>query len=656
MAKTKAINSIEASLNTPSVSHFTDSTDRQVGDPLLAIKKMLRKELQPDHLKPIASKEHSGKVMRIVKDVLLADNGRWHQKTNGSSEVAPRHTIFYVYVPEIHGLILPTPKSYNDLIIDFLPQFVGVPGIELPSLGAIVDVEFKDSENFDQGIYIGISKDKPIAPWTPPEEEQIKDSFGAECIGRCRALYQSDTKPKPKLAPMGDANPGSRAPIFMPASIANASLEVQNLGIKGKGLFIENVSQETLGAPIEAAEKALEMGLSWVVMRAMDQNPFPEDANPQKSFFIANKQMHGQKNTAGHSALLDRDTIKKYSDEFIKKGILVYLSGRPWNGMESHDYASPGTPVLGFVDYMISAAKYVNAVGVIVDAGPGYTVLNSTYPLGGTITSLSVQNSSQEFILKAKAAGLHIGLSAPAFNDLGPGIGIPWGSLNGYDFYVPKTRMPRPEFESIPYLAYGAAYFAKSMEHYQTEYPGKQIIFCLGASGTGYDTQLFRTSSPAWIEKAIDDGLIEEGDEQTIDYYNSFGSTTEFTSAGGDYNTVKKPPERMREEATWAGTADGSHQSEAVIWWDWKNLNDMDTYNEESIYQGAWSNGPEGAKSRWDVVKSFGYFAEVESILLQTDGIKFIPLTTKVSGKTYKNWSWTKSFGAAETTAGLDEE
>ena len=111
----------------------------------------------------------------------------------------------------------------------------------------------------------------------------------------------------------------------------------------------------------------------------------------------------------------------------------------------------------------------------------------------------------------------------------------------------------------------------------------------------------------------------------------------------------------MREEATWAGAASEAYQSEAAIWWDWKNLNDTDTYNEESIYQGEWSNGPEGAKSRWDVVKSFGYFSEIESTLLQTDGIKFI-LTTKVSGKTYKNWSWSKSFSPAETTAGLDEE
>ena len=47
MAKTKAINSIDASLNTPSVTRFADSTDRQVGDPLLAVKKVqLAKNIQ----------------------------------------------------------------------------------------------------------------------------------------------------------------------------------------------------------------------------------------------------------------------------------------------------------------------------------------------------------------------------------------------------------------------------------------------------------------------------------------------------------------------------------------------------------------------------------------------------------------------------------
>ena len=652
MAKVKAKNNIEAPLNTPSVKRFTDSTDRQVGDPIVAIKRVLQQRLQPDYLKSLAENVHNGKVMRIVKDVVLSDNGRWHEMTNGTSEAAPKHTIFYVYVPAIHGQILPTPKSYEDPIIELLPQFVGAPGIELPSLGAIVEVEFKDSDNYDQGVYHGLAKDKPIAPWTPPEEDKVSDSFGPQCIGRPRALFQADTKPKPNLQPMGDANPGSRAPILYPTSIANASAEVQAKGIKGKGIFIENVSQETLGAPLEAAEKAVQMGLSWVVVRAIEQNPWPEDTDPQKGFFNLNKQMHGKKNIDGYNVLLDRDTIKKYSDEFIKKGILVYLYGRPWNGMEGHNYSSPDTGTqLGFVDYMVETAKYVNAVGIIADASVGWAVDNPSYPVGYT-TSLGVLNSSQAFIIKGKKAGLHIGLSAPPFSDLGLGLKMPWGSLDGYDFYIPRTRMPTPQLDPEVGLAYGAKYFMKSIAHYQSQYPNRQIIFCLGASGVGYGLEL--SSNPQEYSEGNPYPMTPIGEEE-VEIYDSYGAAGAEPGVGKNHGSTKKPPERMRDESVWAGLASQAHESEAVIWWDWKNLNETGTYNEDSIYEGPWSNGPLGAKSRWDVVKSFGYFAELEVLLALNENIKIIPSTNKVSGRTYKNWSWTKDIAAAETTAGLDE-
>lgn len=108
---------------------------------------------------------------------------------------------------------------------------------------------------------------------------------------------------------------------------------------RGLGMWVLDISKRVMGTPEEAAQKAVDHGLSWVALAACWQDG------------------------PGKHAPMNVDDLDDYGRAFRKAGIMPWVWGYPWHEPDQ---------IRAFVARMRLAADQADAVGIILDPELGF--------------------------------------------------------------------------------------------------------------------------------------------------------------------------------------------------------------------------------------------------------------------------------------------
>ena len=427
------------------------------------------------------------------------------------------------YIPEIHGAMLPTPKSLgangepDHAAINKFPTFVAksrdVLLHGLPKPGDIVWVDFGNRKSLTDPIYLG------------PLESQLLETMqsiaGTEAFACDRGLNMNAPAGAAITSPAGveeTADPVGKIGPTMPK--ATLSIRPKKGKIpQGKGMFLGNTDPGlnlAQYAPVSTAKKA---GLSWIAIRGA----------------LLTRGQKSQK-----FIITERQKVKEIIEEYHKEGIACYIWGMPalktvdqYGNAYKQSTAYRGDPEDVFVKEIIKTAVDCGAIGVIVNpegdtyAEPSeetdYPIKDSKGPSRESIARSTYL--ANKLSTECKRHRLSLGCAATSITRPDNPI-QPWAKVS--DFAIPK--------------AYSTTSFWNSQKNWLSAYDNfkglgfKNIIAGMGANSV---------------------------------------------KANGKKHT--KTANRMRWELHAAyGSLEGYEKikwSNAIVWWDWDKFNKLDRWS-----------------------------------------------------------------------------
>jgi len=363
------------------------------------------------------------------------------------AEVPEIYLEIKAMIPEIHGSILPLPKSLgtdgaepDHQSINRYPTFVAksrdIALHGIPKPGDIVYVDFGNRKTLKDPVYLG------------PLESQLAETIaliaGSDAFKCGIGLNQ--------IAGIGDAmRPGgeeSTEPVgkLGPTLPANYRKKKPKLGEipQGKGVFIDNhnVGIDIVKRfPLKTAKSA---GLSWVAIKAYSvHRDGTQDIRPPEKIAIM------------------KEFVKQYHDAGIRCYVwgwaALSVPGRGYEAASAKQFKEQSPEDL-FIYNMINVAKEIGALGVIADCEEDYFGPTEEIEENGNKVKkakpILVERATylaEKLVSAARDAKLCVGLSTvPIIRAHNPVE--PWVKA-GCDFVAPQTHSGNGSWKKSGYWA-----------------------------------------------------------------------------------------------------------------------------------------------------------------------------------------------------------
>lgn len=454
-------------------------------DPLEILRKELRDRFKNDSTKGVT--RFKAIVLRVEnpigedKEAAMSWADQLAQLFGSEEEI--RLVAIKAMIPEIHGSILPTPKSLgtedgvgaDHSAINKFPTFTAQnTGVNEPKPGEVVWVTFEDIENLDQGVLLGGLKEGQINNI----EEQISTQTARSSFDACgNAIFGASSAKGLSLSKINVDIVGNFPDLQNIRTPVNLEKERGTLPV-GKGLFTNLTPSRGKRYPVKIA---VEAGLDWVAVLGLWQRWPSVNAK-------------GKKDTVA-----DKEKLRQFVKDFHNAGIRVYL------------WAYPNLRKLDeMISFIFPLAYETGCLGVIYDPEADMMGKDSKE----TIARLT-KNWMDKSMQQARKYGLCCGVSSYEMPIWFKKLAL--SSMNGADFVIPQSYRAKAKYKPRGMIIGLQAY----------KDAGFKNILAMGSTyGGGYETMYPQyAKSPKPPEEIIrrTGWLLGDEAQKRVDYKKALG-------------------------------------------------------------------------------------------------------------------------------------